>query len=177
MTSRTRQSGFTLLELILVMVIICVVLGMAAPSLRGWSRGSALRDAADELLAVTRLARSQAATSGNTCRLCIDADGGYHLETLDGNAFVPVSSDLGRPARLSEEVHVELVKLQPAASPQTQQRQPWQQQQPEQCVDFFPTGRTEPARLLVISAQAGTIEIACASPAEPFEIVRTGEGT
>jgi hypothetical protein len=44
----------------------------------------------------------------------------------------------------------------------------------EPCIDFFPTGRTEPARIRVVSEMSGVIDITCASPAEPFEIVPTG---
>ena len=45
-----RQSGFTLLELILVMVIICTALALAAPSLNGWARGSKMRDAVSTMI-------------------------------------------------------------------------------------------------------------------------------
>jgi prepilin-type N-terminal cleavage/methylation domain-containing protein len=41
MTQRRGQyRGFTLLELVLVMVIVCVALAMVAPSLAGWNQGS-----------------------------------------------------------------------------------------------------------------------------------------
>jgi prepilin-type N-terminal cleavage/methylation domain-containing protein len=39
---RSTSRGFTLLELVVVMMIIATVLAMAAPSLRGWHKGAML---------------------------------------------------------------------------------------------------------------------------------------
>ena len=62
MGRRTRKASvaFTLLELVLVLVVLSTALAVAAPSMRGWSKGSTLRDAGDQFLAVARWARSQA---------------------------------------------------------------------------------------------------------------------
>jgi prepilin-type N-terminal cleavage/methylation domain-containing protein len=191
MVRRNRHSGFTLLELILVMVIISIVMAMASPSLHGWRRAGALRDAGDELMAFTRMARTQAVTTCKTHRLCVTQDGSYYLMVLEGGQFVPVGSDFGHPPELPEGVRVALDKSQSTQQvqqaqqyrryQQNQQYQQYQRYQPdlqpqENCVDFYPTGRTEVARFHVISDQAGVIEIACASPAEPFEVVSTGGG-
>jgi type II secretion system protein H len=187
MQRRMRQPGFTLLELILVMVIICIVMAMASPSLHGWSRAGVLRDATDELIAFTRMARTEAVTTCKIHRLCVEPEGGYYLMVLEGGQFVPVASDFGHPRRLPEGIRVELVKQQQAQLQQGQQNQRQQRNQrydpsrqyqlyQENSVDFFPTGRTEMARFRVISDQAGVTEITCASPAEPFEVVNTGDG-
>jgi len=186
MMRRMRQHGFTLLELTLVMVIACIVLAVAAPSLRGWSRESALRNAADDLVAVTRLARAEAITKCKTYRLCVPAEGGYYLKVLEGTVFLPVSSDFGIPAELGQGLRIELAKdvVTPTESRVGlgQSRmgygrgQAGTDQTEQMCIDFFPNGRTEPAMLRVVSEQAGTIQIACASPAEPFEIVTAGAG-
>jgi prepilin-type N-terminal cleavage/methylation domain-containing protein len=193
MIRQGRQPGFTLLELTLVMLIICVVLAVASPSLRGWSRESALRNAADDLLAVTRLARTQAITTCKTHRLCIPPEGGYYLMVFEGTEFVPVASDFGYPSQLVQGLRIELEK-DPAAGPtgliprmSGQSRMPsgmsrmgYGQVQASEIpsdqpyIDFFPTGRTEPARLIVISEQSGQRVIACVAPAEPFEIVNNG---
>ena len=64
--------GLTLLELVLVMVIICTILAMAAPSLRGFFTSRETSDAAAQIVALTHLARSQAITEGRVYRLNLD---------------------------------------------------------------------------------------------------------
>lgn len=187
MWRHAQQPGFTLLELTLVLVIISIVLAVASPSLSGWRHESELRDAADDLVAVTRLARTQAITQCKTYRLCLPQDGGYYLLELDGTVFQPVASDFGTPSVLAQNVRVELSKevlptITAQAGPggsrfgfgQSALGAASTAEFDQPYIDFFPNGRTEPARLRVMSEQAGTIEIACASPAEPFEIVSPG---
>ena len=74
--------AFTLLELILVMVIVCVMMAMAATSLRGFWAGRRTDDAASQLLAVTHWARSQAATDGRLYRLNIEPRAGTYWLTV-----------------------------------------------------------------------------------------------
>ena len=65
MPRRPNHHAFTLLELVLVMVVICTVLAIAAPSMRGWNQGNKLKDAATEFIALTKLARTmEPRTSG-----------------------------------------------------------------------------------------------------------------
>jgi Tfp pilus assembly protein FimT len=152
---------------VLVMVILCTVLAMSAPSLRGWGRGSALRDAADQFLAMTRLARTQAISTAQWHRLCIDPSGGYYLAVRQGEAFLPITAGAGKPVQLPADVRLDLVKA-PTPATLTEEESP-------QCIDFFPTGRTQPARVRLYDA-VGAYEIACFSPAETFQLVQAGGG-
>jgi len=61
---RGSLSGFTLIELILVLLIISITMALAAPSLRGWSDGAKLRDAGDLFVASAKWARAQAILTG-----------------------------------------------------------------------------------------------------------------
>ena len=63
-THHGKVRGFTLLELILVMVILSTVLAMAAPSLSGFFGSRQTHDTAAQILALTQLARSQAISEG-----------------------------------------------------------------------------------------------------------------
>src|SRR3954464_4283125 len=80
--------AFTLIELILVLLIIGTVLAMASPSLRGWSRGSKIRDAGEQFLSVARYGRAQAVADARMYRLQVDAKSGtYQLLVQDGEQF------------------------------------------------------------------------------------------
>jgi type II secretion system protein H len=157
MRSQSAHRGFTLLELVFVLVIICTVLAMAAPSLRGWSQGSRLRDTADALLATTRLARTQAVATGQVHRLNIDpANGQYQLVVQQGEEFVPVAGGFGAPSMLPEGYRIELAQALPAG---------------DSSISFTPTGRTQPARIRITSEQGESVEIECTTPAELFRVV------
>src|SRR3954468_14738547 len=94
---RSEPRGFTLLELILVLVIMSIALAMAAPSLKGWSRGGKLRDAGEQFLALTRYALAQSAAESRVYRLNVDVQGGrYWLTAADGAAFANLGNEFGR---------------------------------------------------------------------------------
>src|SRR4051812_2843876 len=97
MKMRAKNFGFTLLELVLVMMIIATVLAAAAPRLTGWSRGTKLRDAGDQFLSLTKYARTQAIADCRVYRLNVDAgQGAYWLTIQQGQQFANLGSDFGR---------------------------------------------------------------------------------
>jgi type II secretion system protein H len=165
MTCRPRRHlrrAFTLIELILVLVILSTALAIAAPSLRGWSKGSKLRDAADQFQAVTRWARAQAIAESQTYRLNVEAhEGRYWLTTQDGMEFVPVASDFG----------AEFVMPDGATITMTQR----DQSQPLEFVTFYPTGRTTAPAIVRLADDRGTYDFICDTPAEGFRRLKFGE--
>ncbi|MBL9169610.1 MAG: prepilin-type N-terminal cleavage/methylation domain-containing protein [Verrucomicrobiales bacterium] len=71
---RTRLgSGFTLIELILVMSMMLIVLSLIGPSLSGFFRGRTLDSEARRFLALTRFAQARAVSEGIPMILWIDA--------------------------------------------------------------------------------------------------------
>jgi prepilin-type N-terminal cleavage/methylation domain-containing protein len=156
MVRRVRHPGFTLLELVLVMVIIGTVLAMAAPSLRGWSRGSLLRDTAEQFVAVTRLARTQAVSTCRIHRLNLDPAGSYYLTVQQGQEFIHIQSNFGLPFELPGGFRIQMVTTL---------------QSGESYIDFYPTGRTQPARVRIFSDQGESMDIECATPAETFQVL------
>src|ERR1044072_7520429 len=93
MTTRFNKSGFTLMELVLVLVVLSVCTLIAAPSLRGFTRSRRLPNAAQEMMNIARWCRVQAITEGTTYRLNLDEEKGRYWITKDdgtGN-YVQVS--------------------------------------------------------------------------------------
>jgi type IV fimbrial biogenesis protein FimT len=158
----SRRAGFTLFELILVVVIIALVAGMAAPSLRNWSRGSSLRDASDNFLGAIRAGRTAAAMSGVSYQLNIDSQSGrYWLSPVDSQQQQQQASasidDYSMPVNLPEGVRIQ------AVGPSNQ---------PMSAIRFDPTGRTDPASITLMTAEGSRVTIACATPVEDFAVVQ-----
>jgi type IV fimbrial biogenesis protein FimT len=69
-----RQSGFTLVELIITLVLAAILLTLAAPNLSSFLKRDRLVTQANELLADLALARSEAIKRGGTVIVCKSAD-------------------------------------------------------------------------------------------------------
>ena len=146
--------GFTLLELVVVMVVLAVVMAVAAPAMRNFWRGAEVRDEAEQFVAVARWAHERAASDGTVYRLNIDTSARtYQLTRQDGEEFVEVGSDFGRAFEMPREGTIEL--LEPRG-------QNW--------VDFFPDGRTQTA-LVRMFMNNQEVLAECASPSELFRVL------
>lgn len=165
--TRTRHpssTAFTLLELVLVLVVICTALAVAAPAMRGWSSGSRLRDAGDQFLALTRWARSQAVADSRVYRLYVEPGAAqYWVAVQDGLEFVSIGSSLGQVFTLPNEMTIELTGVESAS-------------QPLEFIEFDPTGRTWPARVRISLDVDDFLEIACESPADEFRLMTPSGG-
>ncbi len=76
-----RTSGFTLIELILVMTILAIAVSFTAPALANFFRGRTLDYEARRLLALTRQGQSRAVSEGLPMELWFDTSrGAYGLE-------------------------------------------------------------------------------------------------
>src|SRR5262245_1467079 len=162
MNRRRFHSGFTLLELILVMVIACTAIALAAPSLSGWRRGATVRNAAEEFIRLTHMARTQAVANAQVYRIEIDTSKcDFWLTVQQGTGIVPLADSLARSRVVIEGGKVEISKIASGTSATTA----------AQSIEFYPTGRVEPARVR-ITGEAGYVqEIECTSPAEGFHLV------
>jgi type II secretion system protein H len=169
--------GFTLLELVLVMVIMCTALALVAPSLRGWSHGAELRDAADQFIAMTRHARSEAVSNSTTYRMEIDPQAGtYKLKQQSGQRFVELGTSWGKAFELPQGVHLELSK-NAANTPMASNAFAGNTGPASQnTIDFYPTGRIEQVQVRLTSDHGGQFVIECPSPAEGF-VINTTEGS
>lgn len=150
--------GFTLLELVLVMVILCTVLAMAAPSLRGFFASCETSDAAAQLVALTQLARSQAIAEGRVYRLNLDVQRRtYWLTVQEQGAFRELYSEFGRVFSLPKDTLIELENIPKYGS--------------DHYVEFSPQGRTQAGTIRLTNRRGDVFEITCFSPTELFSVV------
>ncbi|HZV37068.1 MAG TPA: GspH/FimT family protein [Verrucomicrobiae bacterium] len=75
MIRKSHQGGFTLIELVLVMVLLIVVVSIVVPSLEKFLGGRSLDSEARRFLALTRYAQSRAVSEGIPVLLWIDPNG------------------------------------------------------------------------------------------------------
>jgi prepilin-type N-terminal cleavage/methylation domain-containing protein len=148
------RRAFTLLELVVVLLLLTVVMAMTAPALRTFWKGNRVKDAGDQLVYVTRLARTQAISNGTIYRLNFDPDGGgYSLTMLQGDQLVIAG---GHDYSLPPESRLDVVKADGSAADH---------------IDFFPNGRSEPATIRLMAEGQKDIVIACQTPTEAFSLV------
>jgi len=158
-TNRSHRGGFTLLELIVVLVLLSTVLAIAAPSLRGFVRGRQTANAAATVLALTHLARSRAASWGCVHRLNLDDQTGECWLTMQqGGAFVAIEGSQGQRVRLPGGVSVAVVSSATDA------------EATESYVQFYPDGRCDPATILLTGGQDDAFEVTCRSVSQRFHI-------
>jgi type II secretion system protein H len=159
MPQRPRHHAFTLLELVLVMVVICTVLAIAAPSMRGWNQGNKLKDAATEFITLTKLARTMAVSNSRTYRIQFDASlESYQLQQQDGEQWVGVGTEDSAQRVLPDGYRLEWTDGQRGRT----------------TIEFYSTGRMQPATLRLTSPDGDVTDIECPSPTEGYRLATPG---
>src|SRR5688572_27230291 len=83
--TRSRVSGFTLIELVLVMAILTVVLSVSGASLTSFFKGRTLEAEGKRFLALTRYAQNRAVSEGFPMQMWVDTtERKYGLEITPG---------------------------------------------------------------------------------------------
>jgi type II secretion system protein H len=120
------QSGFTLIELMLVMAVLTIAVAIAAPALSHFFRGRSLESQARMLVALTRHAQSRAASEGLPMELWVDTqkseiglDAEPSYDQLDPKAM---NFTLENNARI-EVMNVDAKQLNPVSTSPTTQTQ------------------------------------------------------
>lgn len=162
MTAYKRQrgssEGFTLLELILVMVILSTVLAMAAPSLRGFFGSRKTHDEAAQLLALTQFARSQAISEGIIYRLNFDTtERTYWLTSQRAGVFEELKTEFGYVFTFPNDITVELEDVD--------------KDEDEMFFAFTPQGTVTAGTIRLIDRRGLVLEITCPTITESFSIV------
>jgi general secretion pathway protein H len=99
---RARTSGFTLIEIMIVLAIVGLISGLGVNALRSLAR-SDLRAEANHLSGAMRFLFDRASTTGRTHRLVLDLEGGkYWAEVTDDKFFVPREAETPEETRRRE---------------------------------------------------------------------------
>ena len=166
MRRSSHNFGFTLMELVLVLVVIAICAAIAAPNLRGFARGRTLPNSAMALMTSARWCRQQALSDGLEYRLNLDASAGKWWVTKDdgsGTVFNPVPDDLGREYTLPTGVIISDITFQseiPASDAGT-------------FISFGPGGKTDVAKITLASDNL-TIAVGCDTPLSSYHVVEGG---
>jgi prepilin-type N-terminal cleavage/methylation domain-containing protein len=152
--------GFTLLELILVMVILSTVLALAAPSLQGFFASRQINDTAAQILALTQFARSQAISEGIAYRLNFDTQQRtYWLTAQETGAFEKLKTEFGQVFDLPKDMVMELEDLD--------------KQDQDIFLAFTPYGTVTVGTVRLIDRRGRAFEITCPSATEPYSIIES----
>ncbi|HET9680155.1 MAG TPA: type II secretion system minor pseudopilin GspH, partial [Gammaproteobacteria bacterium] len=104
------QSGFTLLEILIVIVIIAVLSGMAVIGLTGLGSGDEAETTARRIAALLRLGSDEAVLSATEMGLYFEEDR-YAFLVFSGDAWLPLQNDkIFRPRQLPTVLDIDLIQ-------------------------------------------------------------------
>lgn len=116
-TGNSARRAFTIIELTVVIVVIVIVAGLAAPQMLGAFGAAQLRDAARKLNTAARYAHDFATTRRRACRIVFDDDGRtWQLQmqskpTTDPALFEPMQIGPIKPTKLPDNVKLKSLNV------------------------------------------------------------------
>lgn len=159
MNTHWRQSGFTLLELIVVLVIMTVMLAVTAPRLAGRGQAASLKAAAHEMQSLASAARARAVLYQQVVGMMLSAEGREMRliskeDAIDDSTLV----DLLPLRRFSKTIHAEF--------------------QPEEggeldLIRFQPDGSVDGGELRVIDSRGGELLLRLVQPLGQLRLVNS----
>jgi type II secretion system protein H len=158
--SRSGRTGFTLIELMVVMIIIGIMTALMIPEMKGTFQDALLRSTSRELINVFDLAYSRAVSLNQVRRVRLDEKTGRYLVekqvTENGQEnFVPADDVAGDKGELDSRIAVEFHppgEISPDDSAETSESAPESGNGPENepgsdadgvAVDFYPDGTAD----------------------------------
>ena len=157
-----RSRGFTLIELIVVMIIITLVVGAIAPKFAAFTAGRKASDGARQLVALARYARTEAISEGRAYRLNVDTTKRAYWITMDKDGeYVAPPNDFGDVFAMPD--GVALATDFPS------------QTNGGVYITLLPTGRGQPGSVTFTDQNGISTTVICPSATEMFHIAQPGE--
>lgn len=154
-----RKRGFTLLELILVMIILCTVLAMAAPSLRGFFSSRQIHDMSEQILIMTRYARIHAIFDSKPYRVNFDLNRQcYWISSITDSQYEPLKTSFGNYFQIPTEITLDFDDVESDSSG-------------IYYLPFNAKGCSQQGRVRLEDNRENVLEIVCWSPSELYEII------
>jgi prepilin-type N-terminal cleavage/methylation domain-containing protein len=168
---RPRHGGFTLIELILVMLLLTIIVGTAVPSVKGYLGWSRSRDSISLVVSLTQYARSKSAADAKAYKLCADGTTCW-LEVQLGENFQRVTDELGEPVIVPEGASVEFMpganRNAPAVNVASTDAAALSA---NDGIVFYPDGRVSSGLIRYTSPAGVQSYLASPSPAESFRVM------
>jgi prepilin-type N-terminal cleavage/methylation domain-containing protein len=195
-----RAAGFTLIELVLVMLVIAVIAAIIVPSMLSFAAGRRTQDGVAMVLALSNFARTQAVSEGTVYRVNFDGNARtvWVTKQVDGE-FVPATGDYGQHftlpqgVRMSAQVTAASVAV-PIQAPNVQQTTDAPAPQFGQplsatlntlvlvphadggaFVEIQPSGRTDPCLVHLSDTIGNNVDIGCATVTDVIHVLKPGE--
>lgn len=155
-----RRPGFTLIEMIVVLLIAGVLLGMTVPRLAGATGGRQMRSSVTAFKTELEATRLFALTRQTRCRLVIEGDSGrYHAVYQpdpigDPQRYEPLRAEGARARTLTGEVRFAAVRIEPRLDDDFE----------DVSILFEPTGEADAAAIeLTDGERTWTVRVAAAT--------------
>lgn len=155
---RIFAAGFTLLELILVMIILCTVLAMAAPSLRGFFSSRQMHDMAEQIQLLIRYARMEAVSEASYFRLEFDFnEREYGLAVLQESRYEPLKKSFAMRYPIPIDIEIEFENVEQADGMYV--------------LNFDLQGHAKQCRIRMRDSKNNRIDLVCRGPVENFDLI------
>jgi len=155
--------AFTLLELILVMIVLCTVLAMAAASLRGFFSSRQLNDITEQILAMTRYAKVQAVFESRYYRINFDPyKRFYWISSRRESQYQRLDNNFGNLYPIPSDIDISFDNVS--------------YDNGIYYFEFSPEGYSKQAGVRLKDNQDTIREVVCYSPSENYEIVEVVNG-
>lgn len=172
MEIRTRyKSGFTLIELMVVIILIGVVTAVILPEMRGTYEDALLRSTSRKIISVSNLAASRAVATSREQHLKFDLQNGrYELESASKGRGKPEGDNLIEKGDLDKRIAIQ-IRDPNEPGPETEQMEE-SRRATQDSVTFYADGTAESKEILLRDRQGFMLALKMNPTTARFRIVQ-----